>query len=524
MTVSPKTSSKPGPLAGRPLLSRAFVAEHRERLPVTTVGPLDAKPERVIQFGEGNFLRAFAEWHFQELARQGLFHGRVVIVQPLETGSVDALNAQDGVYTLVRRGLAGGRAVEETDIITIVGRGLDPYAHFEDFVRCAGNPDLRFMISNTTEAGIAYRPVPRPEGRCPETFPAKVAWFLYERHNRFAGAPDKGLIVLPCELIEENGAALLRCVLRHAADWGLGPEFAGWVERSNHFCDTLVDRIVPGHPRDEMEALEAKLGFADPMLVASEIFHLWVIRGDPEVKRELPFEAAGLNVVWAESLAPFRTLKVRILNGAHTAFALAAFLAGADTVREGLEDPLVGGFVEKALYDEIIPTLDVPREEAEAYAATVLERFKNPFIKHVLLGIALNSVAKFKVRVLPSVLRFVEKYGEAPDALALSLAALIFFYRGTRDGARTSSGRRRGEPYRIQDDDAVLDFFAEREALYAGDGERLCRETLGRADFWGLDLTPIPGFLPAVARHFEVLRAEGVREALRRVASRRSGR
>jgi tagaturonate reductase len=503
----------------QPALGRAYLEQHQGRIPVTTVGSLAPMPERVVQFGEGNFLRAFVEWHFHELIRHGLFHGKIVIVQPIETGLAGPLNAQQCVYTLLRRGLRGGQPVEEADIITAVSRVIDPYAHCEEFMACARNPDLRFMVSNTTEAGIVYQKIPKPEGTCPATFPAKAALFFYERFKAFAGAPGKGLIVLPCELVEQNGVMLRQHILFHAADWGFEPEFSDWIIHHNHFCDTLVDRIVPGHPADEAEALAAKFGYADPMLVASELFHLWVIQGDPPVRSELPFTEAGLNVVWTDALAPYRTLKVRILNGLHTTLCLPAYLAGANTVLDGLNDPLIGGFVTVALYDEIIPSMDVPEATAKAYAADVLERFRNPFIKHRLLTIAMNSVAKFKIRLLPSVIRYREKKRAVPPALSLSLAALISFYQGRRESARSSIGSRLGAFYQIADEPAVLDFFARRDDLYTTDRERLCRETLGQTAFWGLDMTQIEGLLPAVIQHFEILQDQGVRQAMRDIVA-----
>jgi tagaturonate reductase len=267
-----------------------------------------------------------------------------------------------------------------------------------------------------------------------------------------------------------------------------------------------------------MPALAAKLGYLDPMLVASELFHLWVIEGDPAARTELPFTQAGLNVIWAESLAPYRTLKVRVLNGLHTTFSIPAFLSGMNTVLDGLNDSLIERFIMRALNEEIIPALDVPEETAKAYAAQVLERFRNPYIKHRLLSIASNSVSKYKVRVLPTVLRFMETKRAVPPSLSLALAALISFYQGKRDSARTSFGSRLGVPYPIVDEPEVLDFFAQRDELYVNDAERLCRETLSRTAFWGLDLTRLEGFLPAVIQQFEMLESHGVRQAMRQVA------
>lgn len=481
------------------------------------MGLVDDAPERVIQFGEGNFLRAFADWHFHELERRGLFHGSVVIVQPLPEGLVDALNDQEGVYTLLRRGLRDGKAVDETDLITVIKRGINPFRDPGELVRCARNPDLRFMVSNTTEAGIVYRPVPKPEGQCPPTFPAMAAMFFYERFRTFDADPAKGLIVLPCELIEANGAELREAILRHAVDWGCGPAFARWLLEHSVFCDTLVDRIVPGHPADEMDRLEARLGYADRMLVASELFHLWVIQGPAAVRAELPFDAAGLNVVWTDSLAPHRTLKVRILNGLHTTLCIPAILSGAETVRGALEDALLGRFAARALEEEILPSLDMPVETTRSYADAVLERFRNPFIKHKLASISMNSVSKFRARVLPSLLGSVEKKGTVPDAMAFSLAALIAFYSvQEREGERTSAGHWAGVAYTVTDEPAVLDGFVEMAGHAGNDPEQLCTEVLRRTDFWGRDLTSVEGLPAKVMDHFEAIRRLGAREALGR--------
>lgn len=498
-------------------LSRAFLHTHRDSLKVTTLGSLESMPERILQFGEGNFLRAFVEWQFHELVRKGLFRGSVVVVQPLETGLVQQLNEQDGCYTLLRRGLRNGEPVEETDIITIVSRGLNPYTQYDEFLRCATNPDLRFIVSNTTEAGIEYHPVPFPEGRCPTSFPAKMAIFLYERYRYFNGDQSKGFIILPCELIKKNGYTLRQCILHHAIDWNLETKFIEWVKESNVFCDTLVDRIVPGYPKDESAVIEAKLGYHDSLLVASELFHLWVIQTDAPVARELPFTEAGLNVVWTDDLNPHRTLKVRILNGAHTMFSIPSFLAGVDTVLDSLRDPLLGKFITKGIYEEILPTIDMPNDVKETYARTVLERFKNPYIKHLLQSINMNSVSKFRVRVLPSLTTYYERKKSIPPILAFSLASLVEYYKSKRESARASVGLRNGTPYVINDDNHVLDFFAQRRELYEHDLKRLCEEVLSNATFWDRDLTTIDGLVTTVHQYVETIERSGIRVALQYV-------
>jgi tagaturonate reductase len=480
------------------------------------VGPPTPFPERVVQFGEGNFLRSFADWMLNAMNARGLFRGRAVVVQPLPRGLVEALNAQDGLYTVILRGLQAGRVIERREVVTAISRGIDPYRRWEDVLALAAEPAVRVGISNTTEAGIAYVEEPRPAGSTPSSFPAKVAAFLLERYRRLGGTAASGLLFLPCELIDRNGEQLRSCVLRHAEAWGLEPGFARWVREDNRFLNTLVDRIVPGYPHDEAHRLGRELGYQDRLLTAGEIFHVWVIEGDEAAARELPFVEAGLNVVWTRDLQPYRTRKVRILNGAHTMLALAAHLGGLETVRDAVEDEVFGGYLRRGLFDEILPVLAFPDAEKRAFAADVLERLANPFIRHRLLSIALNSVAKYRVRVLPSLLEHRAAFGRLPPALTASLAALLLFYRGTevRDGALV--GRRDGEAYEVRDDPPVLAAFADAWRAHEDHRtpERLVRTLLARPDFWGDDLSAVPGLIPAVTAILTRALRSGVRQAI----------
>ncbi len=435
-------------------------------------GQLPSWPERIVQFGEGNFLRAFADWMVDILNERGLFGGRIAIVQPLPCGQVPALNQQDGLYTVLLRGLENGRPVESRRLIRAVSRGLNPYEQWEETVACFCQPTIRFVISNTTEAGIV--PCDEPLRPCPQSFPAKVAALLYERFRR--GLP--GLVFLPCELIDRNGDNLQRIVLQHAVAWNLGDQFLAWLREKNHFLNTLVDRIVPGHPATEMARLRDELGYDDPLLVAGESFHLWVIEGPPSLAEEIPFHRAGLNVVWTDNLEPYRTRKVRILNGTHTATVLAAHLAGLKTVGEMMSDPNFSRLIRELVFDEIVPTVPLPADEKRAYAESVLERFQNPFIHHELLTIALNSVSKWKTRCLPTLLDFHRATGRFPKHLTYSLAALIEFYRQGKHA---------------RDEAHVLQFFREHR-----DSPTLVADTLANTSFWGRDLTKIPGLLQAV--------------------------
>jgi tagaturonate reductase len=481
-----------------------------------TVGRLADFPERLLQFGEGNFLRSFVDWMIDAMNRRDLFGGRAVVVQPIERGLVDVLNEQDGLYTLILRGLQGGKVIEQREVIAAISRGIDPYRDWDAFLAAAVQPDLRFVVSNTTEAGIAYLDEPRPVGRCPASFPAKVTALLAERFSRLDGDPAKGLIFLPCELIDRNGDQLRSCVLRHAAAWGLSQECVRWVTGCNRFLNTLVDRIVPGYPYEEMGTLTATLGYEDRLLTTGEIFHVWVIEGDAEVAKELPLTQAGLNVVWTPDLQPFRTRKVRILNGAHTMMALAAHLAGLDTVRECVEDPVLGAYVRRGVFDEILPLLTLPAEETRAFAEDVMERLANPFIKHNLISIALNSVSKYRVRVLPSLLEYRAAHHRLPPALTFSLAALLAFYRGTTIADGALMGQRESGPYPVKDDAEVLQVFADQwlALVRHGDVRTVCGVVLARSDLWGEDLSALPDLAEAVSAQLSRILQIGVHAAV----------
>lgn len=428
----------------------------------------------------------------------GVFDGSAVVVQPLETGLVDILNEQKGLYTLYLRGIIDGQTVNSHEVITSLSRGLNPYSGWDSYLETAGNPDMRFVISNTTEAGIVYEPVQKPSA-CPSSFPAKLTAWLARRFEWLGGSSETGMIFLPCELINHNGAKLKECILQHAQDWELGAAFMDWLENDCVFLSTLVDRIVPGYPRDEAKALTAELGYVDQLICAGEIFHLLVIEGPATLKAELPFHKAGLNVIWTDDMQPYRNRKVGILNGAHTGSVLASYLGGLDTVREMMQDDVFGLYVKRLVYDEIVPVLPMDKAEAESFAAAVMERFLNPFIRHELLSISLNSVAKWKVRVLPSVKAYIEKFGTVPPLLAFSLAALLAFYKGDlREG------------YAPTDDPAVTDFFTNAWA-----GDDVVAEVLANRDFWGEDLTQLPGLEMDVSKALGQLMLVGARVAVK---------
>lgn len=483
---------------------------------ITTIKKPVKRPVRVLQYGEGNFLRAFVDWKIDILNEKSDFNGNVVIVQPLERGLGDMLNEQKGLYTTVLRGVQAGKTVEEYRTINSVEACLNPY-HEDDYkayMELASSKDLRFVFSNTTEAGIAYHEGDKLEDKPQVSFPAKMCSFLYKRYLSFKGDTTKGLIIIPCELIDKNGDNLKRIVKQYATEWKLEEAFTTWLDEACDFCNSLVDRIVPGYPKAEAKELCEKLGYQDNLLVSAEIFHLWVIECHKAFHEdELPFAKAGLNVIWTDDMSFYRTRKVRILNGAHTLTVLAAYQAGLDTVQECIADKaLVYPFMQQGIFDEIIPSMDGSKEMLEAYASDVLERFENPFNPHLLLSISLNSVSKFKTRDLPSLLGYYEKYKKLPKCLVFSLAALISFYEGTEYEGSALIGKRNSETYLIQDSPEVLAKFA---ALYKNkDAQAMAKAVLSDVSWWGTDLTLIAGLQKQVADNLRSIWKDGMKSAL----------
>jgi len=373
--------------------------------------------ERIIQFGEGGFLRGFADWMIKKVNDTTDFEGSVVVVQPIENGMCDMLSSQNCVYTHICRGLEGVE-VQKNDVIS---RCIKPYDNFDEYLKLAENHDFRFVISNTTEAGIVFSAEDKITDSPAKTFPGKLTQLLKKRFDLKLG----GFVFLPCELIDKNGENLKKCILQYADLWDLGADFKRWIENENIFCNTLVDRINTGYPKDE----KIEIDYADNMINASEYFHLWVIEGYNDLFREIPFDKCGLNVILTDKLEMYRTRKVRILNGAHTSLVPYALLEGFDTVKSCVDDEKMNEHIRKCVFDEIIPTLDLPKDELKQYADDVLTRFANPYIKHYLSSIALNSVSKFKVRVLPSITEYIKRFNKMPKTLIFSLAKLIEFYR-----------------------------------------------------------------------------------------------
>ncbi len=468
-------------------------------------------PVKVLQFGEGNFLRGFVDWMIHRTNESGLFHGKVRVIQPIKNGMVDILNQQNGQYTLISRGIDKGEIVSHNEVITSIEKGVNPYTDFSDFLESADLPDLRFIISNTTEAGISYREGESLTDAPQISYPGKLTALLYRRFQTYSGAPDKGLLVVPCELIDRNGDKLKEIVFRLADEWNLGDSFKKWLENHNSFFNTLVDRIVTGYPRVEIETLSKELNYRDNLINTAEVFNLWVIEADKKYANEFPLEEAGCNVIWTDDMTPYRTRKVRILNGIHTMTCLPAYLYGIETVGECLQDEVISGFISKGIYEEIIPSVDFDKQELVTFAENVMERFANPYIKHQLISISLNSVSKFKSRVLPTILDYIEKTNNAPEVLSFSLASLIHFYSGKND---------KGDIHKVSDDSDILEKFtslwADHNSSKISDKD-LVESVLTDTTFWGQDLNSISVLQESVLTFFTSIKKQGIRKALGRI-------
>ncbi len=457
-----------------------------KKLNRTTAGIRQIRPVKVLQFGGGSFLRGFTEWMIDILNEKTDFNGAVDIITSVTPGTAEQINEQQGLYHLVQQGIKNAERFSETRLITCINRAIDPAKDFESFIKCAQNPELKLIISNTTESGIVFEPLDTKIDSLPKSFPGKLTLVLYHRFKHFNGALDKTVIVLPCELIENNGLALREVVLRYVAHWKLQPDFAAWAMK-NIFCNTLVDRIVPGFPKETIETIQQNTGFEDKLAVAAEPFYFWAIESRQSIQDQFPTIRAGLdNVVFAYNITPYRVRKVRILNGAHTALMPVAYLRGLRTVREAMDDPFVSKFIKDTIENEIIPTLTLPHDELIDFASAVTDRFRNPFIKHQLISISLNSISKFKVRILPTIIEYIRLKDTLPQNLIKSFAALLCFYKGNWNG----------EVIPLNDSPVVIAII--QQAWKEDTIEKTVFNILSNKSLWDDDLTAVTGLCPAV--------------------------
>ncbi|ASD23247.1 hypothetical protein B7495_14925 [Cryobacterium sp. LW097] len=470
-----------------------------ERL-TSAIHPVQTLPTRAIQFGEGNFLRGFVDWQLQQMNKQGLFNGGVKIVQPLAGGLVAMLDEQDGLYTVLLEGKQDGEEVQSHEVITLVNGTVNPYTDYEAYLALAEDDDIEFIFSNTTESGIVYNAEDKLADTPHASFPGKLTALLFRRFE----LGKKGFQLIPCELIERNGDKLKETVLATAANWGLSADFIQWVNTDNTFYSSLVDRIVPGYPKDRAEELCAEFGFEDRLIVKAEPFLLWVIEGPQSLTESLPLARAGLNVTVTDDMTPYRERKVFLLNAPHTTMASLARLAGVETVRDVMLDADFGPLVEAVMYEEIMPVLDLPHDELAAYAESVKERFENPFMHHELSAIALNSASKFKSRLLPVLTGFHTKNGTFPPRVTLALSAILLAYSG--DPAVTITP--------VDSAETIAAFHA----AYATDA--YVATILADTTLWGTDLTELDGLVDQVAAGLDALRDRGVRATIADLAVR----
>jgi tagaturonate reductase len=458
-------------------------------------------PVKILQFGEGNFLRAFVDWMIHKANEAGVLNHGVVAVQPIPQGMAETINKQDGLYHVYLEGIKDKQAIKEITLVKSLNKVLNPYEAYEAYKQLFLSPDLEIVVSNTTEAGIRYEEGDDLTAMPPKSFPAKVTALLYQRFKEYAGAKDKGLLFVACELIENNGSTLKEYVLKHAEHNRLGADFIDWMQTSNYFYDTLVDRIVPGFPRETINEIKKELDFNDNIVVKGEYFHVWAIGGHPIIKEKLPLEKAGLNVLFMDDIRPFRAKKVRILNGSHTAMVPVALQLGCETVKEAFNEPVVEAFIRKLVADEILPTINEDADALKKFADKIVERFYNPFIKHYLKDISLNSLSKWEARNFPTLKDNAEKLNRDARLTAFSFASLLVLYSGHSEVAFTPND--------------TPEFVAFIQNTFDKDNiEGWVNGIINHSNIWTEDLSDVPHFADNVIKDVQLILQKGMREAL----------
>lgn len=463
-------------------------------------------PERIIQFGDGNFLRAFVDWMVWNMNEKADFNSGIVVVKPREKGSVDIINAQDGLFHLNLQGLDKGKQVDTIDLIDVITRAINPYHQFDEYLKLAEHSEMRFVVSNTTEAGIVFDPSCKLDDQPAKSYPGKLTQLLHHRFKTFEGAADKGLIIFPCELIFHNGTELKKCIEQYIELWELGENFKAWFDTACGVYSTLVDRIVPGYPRDTITEILEKVQVEDKLVVKAEIFHLWVIEAPAAVAKEFPADKAGLNVLFVPSEKPYHDRKVTLLNAPHTVLAPVGYLSGLDTVKEIVEHEVLGAYVKKVMLEELLSTLDFPQTELEQFANDVMDRFRNPYVKHFVTSIMLNSFPKFKARDLPGLKIYLERKGELPAALVLGLAGIIYYYKG---------GKRGDDLIVPNDDQAIMDLLST--LWNSGPIENVVMGVLSAEFIWGENLNLIPGLALQLTDYLMSVQEKGMLETVKSI-------
>lgn len=468
-------------------------------------------PTKIVQFGEGNFLRCFVDWIVEKLNKNTDFNSGITIVRPINTQNPPSLNIQNGLYTTIIRGInEENKLIKEYSLIESVNNEIDIYNNFNEFLELARTPEIKYIFSNTTEAGINYNPNDKFDDKPQGSFPGKLTRFLFERYLTFNGDNKKGLIIIPCELIDYNGEKLKEVVLKYADLWNLEANFKNWLKNSNVWCSTLVDRIVTGFPQDEKEELRKELGYDDLFMVTGEYFYLFVIQGPKWLEKEFKLDELSLNIKIVDNIMPYKLRKVAILNGAHTAMVPISYLYGNNTVLETMNTPVIEEFIRELIFDEIIPTLNMNQEELINFANSVINRFKNPYIKHQLMSISLNSMFKFKTRLLPELLEYFKIKKELPKKIVFSFAALICFYRGIRDG----------EKINLIDDEKFINLYSnlwnEYDRTLEG-AEKIAEAILSLDSHWEVDFSNINGLTHLLGKYIYEITENGVKDCLKKV-------
>jgi tagaturonate reductase len=462
-------------------------------------------PERIIQFGEGNFLRAFADWIICNMNEKANFNSSVVVVQPIANGMIDMLNKQDDLYHVNLQGLEKGQVVNDLKLIDVISRALNPYTDNEAFLKLADQPEMRFVISQTTEAGITFDPSCKLTDAPASSYPGKLTQLLYRRFKTFKGDKSKGLIIFPTELIFLNGHKLKETIYQYIDLWALGDEFKAWFTEACGVYATLVDRIVPGFPKKDIAAIKEKIQYEDNLVVQAEIFHLWVIEAPESVHKEFPADKAGMNVLFVPSEEPYHERKVTLLNGPHTVLSPVAYLSGINIVRDACEHPIVGKYILKVMYGELMETLNLPKDELKQFADSVLERFKNPFVDHAVTSIMLNSFPKYETRDLPGLKTYLQRKGELPKGLVLGLAAIITYYKG---GVRADGAE-------IKPNDAPEIMNLLKDLWATGDTQKIAEGVLSQKSIWNEDLNNIPGLTAALKADLDSIQRIGMLETVK---------
>lgn len=478
-------------------------------------------PEKVLQFGTGVLLRGLPDYYIDKANRNGVYNGRVVVVKSTDSGDSSVFDHQDNLYTICVRGIEDGEKKEENIISSAISRVISAASQWNEVLAIAASPELELIISNTTEVGIQLLEGDDVNAQPPASYPVKLLAVLYHRYKTYNGSKDKGVIIIPTELLPDNAIKLRDILVAQAKSNNLPEEFISWMTEYNHFCNSLVDRIVPGKPDNEALAkLEEELGYKDNLLTMSEVYSLWAIEGDDYVKSKLTFAQVDKGVIITPDINLHRELKLRLLNGTHTLSSGVAFLAGCDTVKEAMDDTAVASFIETLMKNEIAPAIpyDVIPELANTFADKVLDRFRNPHIKHQWISITMNYTSKLKMRVIPVLLNYFKKQNTVPELMAFGFASYILFMKGkVVDGKYY--GILNNQEYHINDDKAS--YLAD---LWSKNGEEgIVEAVLTDTELWGADLTALPGFADAVQQQLEAIQQNGVKEQVNSLGLAKTG-